>query len=82
MHLNFHIYQSVLPKKQFPDEKPCFDGGPVQPNENTGVRVMLGDPQNTLSYFCLKGFDNTVVRVRENPDITSIQHGRNNKSVE
>ena len=54
----------------------------MQPNGNTGVRVMLGDPKNTLSYFCLKGFENTVVRVRENPDLTSIQHGRNNKSFE
>ena len=54
----------------------------MKPNENTGVRVMLGDPKNTLSYFGLKGFKSTVVRVRENPDLTSIQHGRNNKSFE
>ena len=54
----------------------------MQPNENTGVRVVLGDSKNTLSYFCLKRFKNTVVRVRENPNLTSIQHGRNNKSFE
>ena len=44
----------------------------MQPNENTGARVVLGDPKNMFSYFCLKGFKNTVVKVRENPDLTSI----------